>query len=89
MRFLDFVFGVNNTVISREKRWEAAQSQEKTFDKALDSSHVTQSITRKQKKRKKRLKELLRSDKDLAPILKLTESLVDEALATNEDGSFY
>eukprot|EP00986_Skeletonema_menzelii_P021063 scaffold33078_cov303-Skeletonema_menzelii.AAC.1 len=97
MRFLDFVFGVNNTIISREKRWEAAQSQQKSFDrvsgmlptrrekrkKRKKNKHITQSSTQEEKETKESLKELLRSDKDLAPILKLTESLVDEALSAS------
>jgi hypothetical protein len=83
MKFLDFVFGANNTIISREKRWEAAQSQQKMLERAFDSPHVTQSTTRKEKKTKEKLKELLHSDKDLAPILKLTESLVNEALSAS------
>ncbi|KAL7501059.1 hypothetical protein ACHAWT_009130 [Skeletonema menzelii] len=97
MRFLDFVFGVNNTIISREKRWEAAQSQKKSFDrvsgmlptrrekrkKRKKNKHITQSSTQEEKETKESLKELLRSDKDLAPILKLTESLVDEALSAS------
>jgi hypothetical protein len=83
MKFLDFVFGANNTIISREKRWEAALSQQKNLDKAFDSPHVTQSSTTEEKENKEQLKELLHSDKDLAPILKLTESLVNEALAAS------
>ena len=82
MKFLDFVFGANNAMISREKRWEAAQKQQQGFDKAKKRSHhVTQSTTQKEKKTKEKLKELLHSDKDLAPILKLAESLVNEALS--------
>jgi hypothetical protein len=81
MKFLDFVFGANNIIISREKRWEAALSQQKRFDKMKkrSSSHITQGTTRDEKKKK--LKELLHSDEDLAPILKLTERLVNEALS--------
>jgi type II secretory ATPase GspE/PulE/Tfp pilus assembly ATPase PilB-like protein len=85
MKFLDFVFGANNTIISREKRWEAALSQQKGFDKMKkrSSSHITQSSTTEEKENKEKLKELLHSDKDLAPILKLTESLVNEALSAS------
>jgi len=83
MKFIDFVFGANNTIISREKRWEAALSQQKGFDKMKksSSSHITQGTTRDEKKKK--LKELLHSDEDLAPILKLTERLVNEALSAS------
>ena len=87
MKFFDFVFGANNTSLSRSLMWEKAQSQQNTFDRMSGAlkrrkknKHVTQSSTEEEKERKKRLKELLHNDKDLAPILKLTESLVDEAL---------
>lgn len=88
MKFFDFVFGANNTSLSKSLMWEKAQSQQNTFDRMSGAKkrrkknkHVTQSSTEEEKERKKRLKELLHNDKDLAPILKLTESLVDEALA--------
>ncbi len=95
MRFLDFIFGANNTIISREKRWEAAQTQQQRFDTAINpqhssnkrrkkkNPHITQSTTKKEKKTKETLKELLHNDKDLFPILQLTESLVNEALAAS------
>ena len=84
MKFLDFVFGANNTIISREKRWEAARSQRNSFNVMKKrSSHVTQSSSKKEKKTKEKLKELLHNDKDLAPMLKLTESLVNEALSAS------
>ena len=78
------------TTISREKRWEAAQTQQETFDtqkkrgtRKKGASHITQSTTRKEKKTKETLKELLHNDQDLFPILQLTESLVNEALAAS------
>ena len=112
MKFLDFVFGANNTIISRKKRWEAARLREKQFEKKSGkrrdseigsnmsprknareekrkqslkkkASHFTQSITQEEKETKESLKKLLHSDKDLAPILKLTESLVNEALSAS------
>mmetsp|Transcript_6065 Transcript_6065/g.9409 ORF Transcript_6065/g.9409 Transcript_6065/m.9409 type:complete len:191 (+) Transcript_6065:80-652(+) len=90
MRFLDFIFGANNTTISREKRWEASKTQQETFDtqtkrgtRKKGASHITQSTTRKEKKTKETLKELLHNDQDLFPILQLTESLENEALAAS------
>lgn len=85
MRFLDFVFGANNTVYTAEKKWEAALSHEKGYNKTKKNSHhVTQSTTQKEKKSKEKLKELLQNDEVLAPILKKTQSIVDNALVESE-----
>ena len=95
MKFLDFIFGSNNTVISKEKRLEAAQSRQKNFDREKEqlskmkkeklkkAFHVTQSTTQKEKETKEKLQGLLREDKHLAPILRLTEKFVNDALARN------
>lgn len=87
IKFFDFIFGSDNTIISRERKWEAARSQHESFDRVAkrSSAHITQNTTFQEKKSREKLKELLRSDKILAPILELTESLVNKALTESEN----
>ena len=83
--FLDFVFGENKNVITEEMRWEAAEKQEAKYQKKKKTSqHVTQTNL-EDKKKKEALRQMLKMDEDLGPILNLTEILVNEALAANNE----
>jgi len=81
MKFLDFVFGENNNVITKEMRSEAAQAQEESYNKKSKSTHVTQNEGKKSKK--EALRGMLKMDKHLSHLLNLTEVLVNEALQQN------
>lgn len=82
LKFLDFVFGDRNDSIPREIRLaEAKLEGEKYERKKIKSHHITQS-NNSRKVAKGELKEMLKMDKHLGPVLNLTETIVNEALAT-------
>ncbi|KAL9179603.1 hypothetical protein ACHAXT_008893 [Thalassiosira profunda] len=78
LQFLDFVFGPDNPVITDQMQLEAAVWQTDKYEqKKQHSHHVTQNA----KTDKEALREMLRTDEHLGPVLNLTEMLVNEALS--------
>jgi len=79
-KYLDFVLGSDDAIVSRELRRIAVQRQETGAEKSQSGKHVTQG----KHDDKEKLKQSLRDDPVLGPILSEVEILVDQALARSE-----
>ena len=86
MKFLDFIFG-DDKKITQEMREKAAEARAKKYQQKLsnggNNKHITQAnddVT----DRKEGLRRILKTDKQLGPILNFIEILVNEALAMNK-----
>ena len=82
LKFLDFVFGDRNDSIPREIRLAEAKLEGEKYERKKNKSHHITQSNNNRKVAKGELKEMLKMDKHLGPVLNLTETLVNEALAT-------
>lgn len=78
-KFLNFVFGEDDSIIPNEVRRKAAQKQEYKYERKKGRAHVTQTNP-EDKTKKEALREMMKGDLQLSSILNQTDILVNEAL---------
>ena len=81
LQYLNFVLGEDGSLVSSELRSKMATAQKKTLNSFGNSAHVTQG----KHEDKEELRQLLRDDPVLGPILSEVEVLVDDALSQSKE----
>mmetsp|Transcript_8961 Transcript_8961/g.16417 ORF Transcript_8961/g.16417 Transcript_8961/m.16417 type:complete len:921 (-) Transcript_8961:271-3033(-) len=81
MKFLDFVLGSDDAVVSTDLRMKAAEGQERGVKRSQNGNHVTQG----KHDDREELRQSLRDDSVLGPILSEVEILVNEALDQSDE----